>query len=74
MANNPVPKQIKKILQSDFDFSSTGFPSLLGELFSDSVFTENCSIPLGNSAPDLASQLKLPLIFWFSPLQRAGYI
>jgi hypothetical protein len=61
IANNPVPKQIRKILQSDLlegAFGAEGSLFVMG-----GTFTEKLSCPLGNSAPDFASHAKLPLIF-----------
>ena len=61
MANNPVPKQIRKILHSDLLAGASLAVVVL--LAAGGSFTEKLSCPLGNSAPDFASHAKLPLIF-----------
>ena len=64
IANKPVPKQIRKILQSDLDFWSAVFTSFNNFSLDAFTVTEKLSTPLGNSVPDLASQVNSPFIFF----------
>ena len=58
-ASNPVPKQIKKILQSDSSDLASGAKA--DTLLVAGILSVKFASPLGNSASFLASQAKDPL-------------